>query len=197
MSLMLQRASLEISIRGRQRGMVLVTSLLLLLVVTIMAVSMYRSYGIQERIAGNMREKQRALHAAVAAQQYAEWWLTNGNNAAASPVSCNGVINANQGFGQICVPNLVSAFTDVPWKAGAVEVGVDYTPPNMNLNTTGVADYYVANPRFYITDLGTSATGSGEVFQINAVGYGATTSAVAVVQSTFTVASGVIDRGGL
>ncbi len=32
---------------------------LLLVVVTIIALSMFRSFGIQEKIAGNMREKQR------------------------------------------------------------------------------------------------------------------------------------------
>ena len=44
----------------RQRGMVLVTSLLLLVVVTLLAVSMFRSFGLDEKIAGNLREKQRA-----------------------------------------------------------------------------------------------------------------------------------------
>ena len=48
-----------------------------------MALSMFRSFGIQEKIAGNMREKQRAVAAAVSAEVYAENWLINnsmGNN---------------------------------------------------------------------------------------------------------------------
>ncbi len=61
-----------------QRGMVLVTSLLLLLVVTMLAVSMFRSMGLDEKIAGNMRDKQRALNAAETAEQYAENWLSLG-----------------------------------------------------------------------------------------------------------------------
>ena len=55
--------------RQRQRGMALITSILLLIVLTIMALSMMRSYGVQERIAGNTRDKQRAFNAAVSAQQ--------------------------------------------------------------------------------------------------------------------------------
>ena len=39
-------------VRHLQRGVVLVSSLLLLLVVTIMALSMFRSFGIQEKVAG-------------------------------------------------------------------------------------------------------------------------------------------------
>ena len=69
------------SARANQRGLVLVSSLLLLLVVTILALAMFRSMGLAEKISGNVREKQRAVHAAMVAEQYAEWWLTtNGNS---------------------------------------------------------------------------------------------------------------------
>ena len=67
----------------------LVSSLLLLLVVTIVALSMFRSFGIQEKIAGNMREKQRALQAAVTAQQFAEVWLANNGGNPSSAVACS------------------------------------------------------------------------------------------------------------
>jgi type IV pilus assembly protein PilX len=72
----LQRAIF--AVRAAERGMVLISSLLLLLVVTILAVAIFRNYGMEEKIAGNTREKQRALHAAESAQQYAEWWLSSG-----------------------------------------------------------------------------------------------------------------------
>jgi len=55
-----------------ERGMALITGLLMLLVVTIIGLSMFRSYGMQEKIAGNTREKDRALNAAISAQQFAE-----------------------------------------------------------------------------------------------------------------------------
>jgi len=42
---------------SRQTGMVLVTSLLLLIVVTLLAVGMFRSFGLDEKIAGNVRER--------------------------------------------------------------------------------------------------------------------------------------------
>ncbi len=67
-----------------QKGMVLVSSLLLLIVVTLIAISMFRSFGIQEKIAGNMREKQRAVQAAVSAQTFAENWLENNSAGTAS-----------------------------------------------------------------------------------------------------------------
>ena len=54
-----------------QCGMVLITSLLLLVVVTLLAVSMFRSFGIDEKIAGNIRDKQRATAAAESAVVFA------------------------------------------------------------------------------------------------------------------------------
>ncbi len=180
-----------------ERGIVLVSSLLLLVVITIIAVSMFRSFGIQERIAGNMREKHRALQAAESAQAYAEWWLTTGGNASNSIVCAAGTLNANLNQGQICQNTLpsITNVTTVPWLSGAVAIGTDYTPPNMVVNTTAATGTYYAAPRFYISQLGLAATGQGNVYQIDAVGYGGTSDAVAVVESTYLVGTGVKDLG--
>ena len=91
-----------------QRGMALVTALLLLSIVTILAVGMFRGIGVQEKIAGNLREKQLALHAAESAQQFAEWWLATGNNAATAPAPCDTVLNGNLSQVQICSNKLTS-----------------------------------------------------------------------------------------
>lgn len=176
--------------------MVLVTSLLLLVVVTILALSMFRSYGLQERIAGNVREKQRALQAAITAQQYAEWWLSSGTNANSAPVTCtNTVLDANLNQGQIC--NLASALA-TPQDPTTWTGRIDYKPAAMTIQSGGgSATYYVQKPSFYITDLGTASSGTSEVYKITAAGYGGTTNAVAVVESTYSLSSGVVDRGGL
>ena len=41
--------------RYTQRGVALITSLLLLMIITIIALSMFRGFAIQERVAGNLR----------------------------------------------------------------------------------------------------------------------------------------------
>jgi hypothetical protein len=125
--------------RCAQRGMVLISSLLLLLVVTIIALSMFRSFGIQEKIAGNIREKQRALSAAVLAEEYAENWLDNGANSTSAAVDCSSLLNANVGQGQICsnkLPLVVTDLTNVPWTIAGVPVGVSYLPLTMQVSTT-------------------------------------------------------------
>ena len=188
----------------------LVSSLLLLLVVTIVALSMFRSFGIQEKIAGNMREKQRALQAAVTAQQFAEVWLSN--NAGGTPSGpCTALMNGNSGQGQICSNQLSnpsifpSGVTAIPWLFNNAPVGVTFTPTNMQIsNSTATTantilnPTYASAPTFYISDLGVSADGSapGEVYQIDAVGYGGNSNTVAVVESTYVVSTSSVNRGG-
>ncbi len=187
-----------------ERGMVLVSSLLLLIVVTIIALSMFRSFGIQEKIAGNVREKQRALQAAVSAQTYAENWLEF-NSAGTASAPCASVLNANIGQTQICsnvLPTSVdnNDVTTLPWTIGGATVGTNYTPPSMVVSATPIfnaasvdnpayAGTYYAPPAFYISDMGASTDPSypGEIYQIDAVGYGGNTSTVAEVESTYVV----------
>ena len=94
----------------RERGIALVTTLLLLVIITILALSMFRSFGTQEKIAGNIREKDRALHAAETAQQFAEWWLLQGTNIAVGATTCTPpALSVNTNPGQICNQTLQTA----------------------------------------------------------------------------------------
>jgi type IV pilus assembly protein PilX len=169
-----------------QGGMVLVTSLLLLIVVTLLAVGMFRSFGLDEKIAGNVREKQRALGAAETAEQYAESWLAAGNGSLG--VNCTGLVGAN--VGQVC-SNLLLTPTQVPYTAG-----VTYVPTvtaAMTQSTSGGQGTYYAYPTFYIAYLG--ATANGSIYQIDAAGYGGSVDTAAVVEATYLVTSGVKDLG--
>jgi type IV pilus assembly protein PilX len=186
---------------SRERGIALVTSLLLLIIITILALSMFRSFGSQEKIAGNLREKDRALHAAETAQQYAEWWLLQGNNVAIGAVTCGApALNANLGQSQICNQTLPTALglagqpitnAPLPWTMGQT-----YTPPNMSTTAghngpNGDPPYFAA-PGFYIADLGVAADGAGEAYKISAYGFGGASTTVAIVESTYEVAQGIV-----
>jgi type IV pilus assembly protein PilX len=168
--------------------MVLVSALLLLLVAMILAISMFRSFGTQEKIAGNLREKERALHAAETAQQYAEWWLSSGT--ASLPGNCNSVVDFT--IGQVCSNTFTAAIgspATVP--VGGWPIGVTYEPTDPTTNAsmvttaTSTTGTYYAAPMFYISDMGSGA--GGEIYQIDAMGYGGTNNTVAVVESTYVV----------
>jgi type IV pilus assembly protein PilX len=176
-----------------QRGMVLVTALLMLLVVTILAVGMFHGFGLDEKIAGNMREKHRAVNAAESAEQYAEWWLSQGNG----------------GLGVICAPPLLPAATPkvcsnpivavgdvsalpLPWNVGVTYATTTPTAMNIEGVTAGSAwtEYY-STPTFYIQYLGPSPGGLGTIFKIDAVGYGGSADTAAVVETTYLVQQSV------
>jgi type IV pilus assembly protein PilX len=186
-----------------QRGMALLTSLLLLMIITLMAIAMFRSVGTQEKIAGNLREKDRALHAAEAAQQYGEWWLLQGSNVAVGAVTCAaGVLNANLNstVGQICNRSAQQQFANMT-QPSQWNIRMDYLPQGMS-STAGTAGVngdiaYAVTPAFYIADLGLAADGAGEAYQVAAYGYGGSTTTIAVVESIYEVQQGVVNRGGL
>jgi type IV pilus assembly protein PilX len=181
--------------RAAQHGMALIASLLLLVVVTILGIAMFRSFGLQEVVAGNTREKTKAVQSAESAEEYAEWWLTeNGAVNATSGVTCGaGILNANSNNIQICSNTLASAVADVsvvPWVIGGSESAVAYTPPYLNVGSNAVNIYYEA-PRFYISYLSGSynATLGAQTnnYTIDSVGYGGTPNAVAIVEAGYTV----------
>jgi type IV pilus assembly protein PilX len=166
----------------RQYGMVLVSSLLLLLVVTILAVSMFRSFGVDEKIAGNTRDKQLAMQAAQSAEQFAENWLASNMSQSAlasvgapnplAAIPCAGTYIASQ----ICTNALTTPGT-LPWASG-----VTYTPSKVGVGNTPTLS---ALPMFYIYALSTLA--SPYQYQIDAVGYGTSPNTVAVVEVIYSL----------
>ena len=176
--------------------MALVSSLLLLIVMTILAIAMFRTFGTQEQIAGNTREKQRAIHTADSAEAYAEWWLSSqgGINATAG-VACNSLKSAGPSTTQVCATqlNTVVAGGDVsvvPWKVSGTDVGFTLTPTGLS-TTAGTQDSYYQAPRFYISYVSSfynSQTGVQQAsYLINAAGWGGTPTSVSVVEASYIV----------
>jgi Tfp pilus assembly protein PilX len=185
--------------RGRPaaRGMVLASSLVLLVLIALLAISMFSSFGLQERVAQAQRERPRALEAALSAEQRAEWWLANGG-AAEDPAVCGAQTpGADANAPRVCSNALSSLVPDVasaPWAglgpAGG-PVGVDYAPSG----ALAGADADAAPSRYYIALVGPAADGLGSVYRIDAFGYGASRESVVVIESTYTVAPAVRDLG--
>ena len=169
-----------------QRGIALISSLLILVIMTLLALSMFRSFGLQEKIAGNTREKQRSLQTAESALQYAEWWLSQGTESSTG-VTCVGVYNANTvGNMQTCANPLLKP-TTLPWAARG-----DYLPPTMTVaagggQTVGGDINYVSPPSLYINYLGLDSTGKSVMYQVTAAGYGGSANGASVVQSIYAI----------
>jgi type IV pilus assembly protein PilX len=180
--------------RAAQRGMVLITSLLLLIVITLLALAMFHGNGLENLIAGNVMDKQRAVQAASSAQDYAEQWLVN-NVATSSPAVCSAAMFTGATSPLIC-SNAPATPTSVPWTEG----GSSYAPnvPILSgttvntvafpVNTAGGVNQYYQAPTYYITQLGPDATvGNAVDYQVDAWTYAGAQSTVAVVESVYQI----------
>lgn len=194
-----ERVFLKYLCQRGKHGFILISSLFILLLLSILAVSMGRSFGLEELIAGNQREKNRAFESAQAAMDYAEGWLNTGTNATAPTVAYNsgnplpGCTSAVTTATSTPTPAICSsaaanaiATADPTYLTAPWTVGVSYLPPNMTISTTGGSGTYYKMPMFYIQYLGTGINvGYCNMYQITAIGYGGDASSIAVVQSIY------------
>ncbi len=174
----------------QHRGFILITGLIFLVVLTMLALAMFRSVGLQERIAGNTRDKQRALEAAQSALQYGEWWLNKGLGTGYG-LACNTKdVNGNDVTAMSICSNVLSNPSDLSsWPAWA-----NYVPPNMTVASGGGLATnndinYNGKPGLFINFLGFAPNGQSLLYQVNAFGFGGNPDTVSVVQSTYQMKS--------
>ena len=184
-----------------QHGMVLITTLLLLLVVTILALAMFRGVGMESRIAGNTLDKQRALQGAESAQQFAEQWLISNvetmpavdcqSNPTTTtvPTICNQPLYKQVAGGNVANP---------PWKISGTSVGFAYNPNGtLSISTSGGVNTFYSEPVAYIGELGEDATFANATdYIVDAWSYGGSKSTVAVVESVYQVIRPVASATG-
>ena len=166
--------------------MALIASLLILIMITIIALTMFRGSNILEIISGNTRENQRAFHAAQDALLYGEWWLRQPNNSLAA-VTCSGT---NLSTLQVCTNTVGSAnLSGIPLFTGYVPPGMTVLAGGGLTGTSTTTDInYAQNPGIYIAYLGTASINALPIFQITAIGYGGAggpTGSTSIVQSVY------------
>ena len=177
----------------RERGAILVTALLMLLVLTVIGVSVMQITRMQERMAGNTRDKNLAFQAAEAALRDAEADIqANLSYDSAFTVGCTA---------GLCLPPSMSSaaptsrplWQTIDWSASAGQSRA-YGSATGASALPGLA----APPRYIVERLppltptsGTSASLSAsladlpQVFRITARGVGLRSSTVVVLQSTY------------
>jgi len=176
-----------------ERGFVLVMGMMFMLMCTLLGLAMFRSFGLQERMAGNTRDKQRAFEAAQTALQYGEWWLRSG--ADTTPVACAGVVDGNTVAAMRVCNAALAKPAQLPWPAR-----VDYQPPAMGVQGGGGVGVggdilYQGKPGLQMHYLGLTDGGTGFLYRVSAFAYGGNADTAAVVQSTYKLTSAVHDLG--
>ena len=164
----------------RERGAILVTSLLLLLILTVLGITMMKMTNMQERMAGNTRDLNLALQASEAALRDAEnqiFTLPAGWSAFTAGAGCT-----------FCQKYTLPVDLENParfdWVGDAQEFGVDGTKEFNRLDE---------DPRFVIEEAGFDGDSllvdesdvGRQFFAITARSTGATGQSNTVLQSTF------------
>jgi len=94
---------------AKQRGSILIVSLMILVVLTMIGVSSMSTSSLQERMAGNFRDRQIAFQAAEMTLAYAEEFARNNINSAS-------IFNDTNGFySEFSGPTNLTAFDDTWW----------------------------------------------------------------------------------
>lgn len=165
----------------RQSGAVLVISLIMLLLLTMIGVSSSQNAGMEERMAGNSRDKNLAFQAAESALLAAEQSLVTAHTAGTMPTfdpdGAGGYFNkspTNTNLGS-------TILSDSFWGDGTVSIAY-----------SGSLEGVSTLPRYIIQDLGcvlpcTVPATDPHDYRITAFATGGTTTAVTIVQSIYRI----------
>lgn len=168
---------------GRQRGVVLVVSLLMLMVLTMIGLAATRGTALEQRMAANQNDREVAFEAAEAALRYAEGTMS----AAAQPTYTNNTAGA---YYSLTMPSTVSWSSPTFWNTAANVAtyggGIQPTPASP-------PSYYVVETNYAATVQQNGAAACATcpqkpetVFYIYARGVGTSGNTAVILESAFT-----------
>jgi type IV pilus assembly protein PilX len=172
--------------RQSQRGAVLIIGLIMLLLLTVIGLASIRGSDLQERMAGNMRDRNLAFQAAEAGLRYGE----NKLNAPLLPSFTGSVIGY---WPDLNKPSplrpRIAAWVASDWEANSVELPDNTisdvaTQPRFTIEkviVTGLAASYGSA----VDHESMERMADAEYFRVTARGIGGTTDAEVILQSTF------------
>jgi type IV pilus assembly protein PilX len=177
--------------RYNQRGVVLITSLIILVVLSLLALYMFGGFTQDEKISGNTREKTRAVDAAFASLNQAQFWMAQPNNTYTGDW-VTGADCTTSGTTPVVCSNEMADPTVLPWPTG-----VTPTLGGMEIDVGGGIGKYAAGTKYYIQYLGKIGVNPGKaMYRVTATASGGNANAVAVQQAVFQVTTDSQDIGG-
>jgi len=187
----MNRLNIRSKHRNNQRGVVLITSLIILIITSLLALYMFGGFIQDEKISGNNREKARAVDAAFAALNTAQFWMALPNSTYAGDWVTGAPCAASSAVPVICSNPLANP-TTLPWT-----VGVAPTLGAMTVNAEGGVNTYATGTQYYIEYLTTVGTNPGAgMYRVTSTASGGNAAAVAVQQAVFQVTTDSQDIGG-
>lgn len=176
----------SLTARHYEHGITLVVSLLFLLLLTILGITAMNTSGLQEKMAGNLRDQDTALHAAESALRGGEdqmkiLWISGRPNSS-SDSTCST---------DVCAKDSVDPLNDTTWN----NMSRDYGGSGSQIAQLGGA---AIDPRYAIEELATIADSQGvgsygrnlqstQFYKIISRASGTTTLSMVVTEETFRI----------
>lgn len=164
----------------RQRGAVLMMSLAVLLILTLIGLTSLNTTALEEKMAGNMADKNVAFHAAETALRAAETMLDEVWLPALDTLSPRNETCSNQGCVFLLGEKTPASFSVSDWAS----FGTPYTGSLQGIARQPL--YFIEYRQGVSTDKMVGQQPSEEhFFQITAIGFGNTENAQVVLRSTY------------
>ena len=184
-----------------QAGFTLFTSLIFLVLLIILGVSMLSGFTQDQQMAGNVREKARALDSAQALLNTAQSWMAVPGNTFAGTgwitgqdcTSLAAITVSNAQNNQVVCSTAVSNPTTLPWTG----FRMNSTLTGMTVSATGGKNTYAGNPSYHMQYIGTSSNNPPKaIYKVTATGIGGNSGAVAVVEAVYEIQAKSLDISG-
>lgn len=187
---------------GRQGGAILFVGIILMVILTMLAFTALRTATMQERMAGNVRDRGIAFQAAESALRAAEKYLSvtsTPSSATFSGSACTkGVYKLNTGVPYFAATG--SSFASgTRWDGSSIDFWNEYPWESTNCSFTGSAEYvtFVASsdvgkpgkpiklPRYVIEEMPVDGNNLTS-YRVTAKGWGSSANSVVILQATYT-----------
>lgn len=180
---------------NKQRGVVLIVALVLLLVVTLLGITVMNGATLDFKMTNNSQERQQAFNAAEAALSQAEASLIA--DTAPQPSAYNSTCDKGLCFSGVnaAVPgtcNVIPASGTIPndpWSDTGLKVWADGSGKYIQASTISsdikVSARYIIEFRCYVPDADTGTVNGNALYRITARGYSAAGNAQVMLQSAF------------
>lgn len=187
---------------SKEKGSILFVGLIFLVVLTLLGLSAFRTATVQERMAGNMRDRNIAFQAAESALRAAETYLVKTPN----PPTATGFDGSKctaKGVYKLSgvVPYFIAAGKTAvkPWDGASPDFWNSYPWDEDTCAFNGSTDYvnYVASgdlgkagkpvklPRYVIEELPANSSGI-KSSRVTSIGWGSSENSVVILQATYT-----------
>lgn len=168
----------------KQKGFILVVSLIFMAVMSILAIYMFSGFTTDAVLSANSREKSRSQDAAQSALDNAALWMGTGVNTYNGVSWVTGNACAGASAAPVICSNPLTTPATLPWPAYT-----SFTPTGMTVNAAGgAANIYAANTQYYIQYLGPAPGGlQAALYQVTATAQGGNATATSVVQAVYQI----------